>query len=68
MKSIDDIITEAQRTEKVYLVKGPDGSIAGVWNNEEDSNSEASQMNKEVQGNNLFTIEFDDAKNYINNI
>jgi hypothetical protein len=68
MKSIDDIITEAQRTEKVYLVTGPDGSIAGVWNNEEDANSEASQMNKEVQGNNLFTVEFDDAKNYINNI
>ena len=64
MKSIYDIINESKDIESVYVVKGPDDSIASVWTTEQEAKEDCDKMNKEVKGK-VFTVEKDSSKEYI---
>lgn len=64
MKSIYDIINESKDIESVYVVKGPDDSIASVWPTEQEAKEDCDKMNKEVNGK-VFTVEKDSSKEYI---
>lgn len=64
MKSIYDIINEANEIESVYVVKGPDDSIVSVWPTEQEANADCDKMNNEVKGK-VFTVERDSTKDYI---
>lgn len=64
MKSIYDIISESQNVESVWVVKGPDGSIASVWATEKEAKEDCDKMNKEVKGDS-FKVEKDKASEYV---
>lgn len=64
MKSIYDVINESKDMESVYVVKGPDDSIASVWPTEKEAKEDCDKMNKEVKGK-VFTYEKNNSKDYV---
>lgn len=64
MKSIYNIINEANEIASVYTVVGPDDSIASVWATEQEAKEDCDKMNKEVKGK-VFVVKKDKASEYV---